>query len=85
MNYASHENCREVYELSGWQTGTFIYYRADGHRIEQLVGRPKPGWVPAYDLDFMKRRVPVGDEGNPDTVCLILCDLFKAGILAKGR
>lgn len=81
MFYASHENCRELYELSGWQTGTFIYYRADGHRIEQLVGKPHADWVPAYDLDFLKGKVPVGDGDDADFAAEYCVELIRQDIL----
>lgn len=72
MNVANLELCKELYELSGWQSeywysgfphqnGSFSY---DG-KIIQSNDRPEQerrGWrkgdIPAYDLGYLLRRLP---------------------------
>lgn len=71
MNVASLELCKELYELSGWETADFAY--PTGHQPERdypyfrpLKGLgPLCGDTPAYTLDYLLRKVrTVETEGG---------------------
>jgi len=56
MNVANLENCKELYELSGWQLDQhdrFWKIMPDGHG-ETQIGY---GEFPAYDLGYLLRKI----------------------------
>jgi hypothetical protein len=96
MNVANLELCRELYDLSGWETPYLKTLRQnpnDGIKIIKTY--------PAYDLGFLLRKTNFGvrphDEGwkafyyskemtgdSPEDVAVKLAiELFKQGILTK--
>lgn len=62
MNVASLKLCKELYEISGWDSKTLDVYAGDGfpgdaakpRRVDSL------GWseIPAYDLGYLLRKLP---------------------------
>lgn len=60
MNVASLELCKELYELSGWNSGQRAFYTFDEDKMvetnafdEDLVGE-----IRKYDLGYLIRKLP---------------------------
>ena len=66
MNVASLENCKKLFELSGWKDTSLKSWEHDNHPEENMgdfVGQDGStssiSWVcPAYDAGFLLRRLP---------------------------
>lgn len=64
MNVASLENCKRLYELSGWNPRTNWWF-ADGTIGEQKLLLKRTDEVgPAYDLGYLLRKLPLGESIN---------------------
>lgn len=64
MNVASLELCKKLYELSGWLSTDFEYSGLNEvvywpPEVQAKDPRPFPD-IPAYDLGFLLRKLPVG-------------------------
>lgn len=67
MNVANLENCKKLYELSGWDDTSHVkrrYATDDGMVAYRLDPRFRVAWVekdyvPAYDLGYLLRKLPV--------------------------
>lgn len=59
MTVASLENCKRLYELSGWSGTGLDYQSYDGKDFElkEYDANP-PVSVPAYDLGYLLRKLP---------------------------
>lgn len=62
MNVASLENCKELYELSGWETSRDRYYpdRKPQLAIGPFGAKLPSTAIPAYDLGYLLRKLPSG-------------------------
>jgi len=65
MHVASLENCKALYEVSGWKTEDFEWYQHNTTDTPNLTYVPggsdlygEPVW-PAYDLSYLLRKLPV--------------------------
>ena len=64
MNIASLSLCKELYELSGWQSGIWVH-SWQGTDQEVTTDYQKGGMVngdyvtPAYDLGYLMRKLPM--------------------------
>lgn len=54
MNVANLELCKELYELSGWETGEWL----NAPRTTP-TGLVTAGRVPTYDLGYLLRKLPL--------------------------
>lgn len=60
---ARFENCRELFELSGWSWAPTYYqvFNGEPRIVEILLGRPKKEvHTPAYELAYLMRKLPTG-------------------------
>jgi hypothetical protein len=53
MNVASLENCKKLYELSGWETGEWFTFGA-----EDAISLDEFPDIPKYDLGYLLRKLP---------------------------
>lgn len=58
MNVASLELCKELYEMSGWED-TFMMVNAHSGRVRVKESPYYGGEVPAYDLGYLLRKLPL--------------------------
>lgn len=56
MNVASPELCKELYELSSWETG--IWLTPNGNVVDHDGGFTSDRDFPAYDLGYLLRKLP---------------------------
>lgn len=139
MQNASLDNCKELYELSGWYYGFQKWYRhpKNGlttlHPANDYIGKQFEVICPAYDAGYLMRKLPkfgqfamkelsapnrvahwegrlaltVADSGQwvatyldketgkwlkpvyadtpENALCQLAIELFKAGVLTKGK
>lgn len=68
MNVASLDLCKELYELSGWQTENNYHMNFDMPVVLMASVNPdgtyyEAGVCPAYDLGYLLRKLPAYFEG----------------------
>lgn len=73
MNVASLELCKELYELSGWETNETEYWTTS---IENYVSLPTnrigSKICPAYDLGYLLRKLPPAIRVRADWLYLYI-------------
>lgn len=62
MNVASLENCKRLYELSGWSKTNFAWAEDNYHYPMYRPATLKTDDTPAYDLGYLIRKLPVNLE-----------------------
>jgi len=83
---ASFENCRELFELSGWGWAPTYYrvFKGEPRLVEVLIGRPKKEVdTPAYELGYLMRRLPIGSivwsKGEDEWAAMYAEEVQQAG------
>lgn len=74
-NVASLDNCRELYELSGWEDCYWWYNSLKGENpivATRRLSTKKLVWatIPAYDAGYLLRKLPERTDDIRDTVLL---------------
>jgi len=76
MNVASLENCKELFELSGWTDVDLSGWTKDEYpehnkgtfvSTSPIYGKSFTYLCPAYDLGYLLRKLPSGYQLNLDT------------------